>query len=388
MKRTLQAIALMTAVAACSYNKPNVGVSPSSGGRLRARLSPVANEGWSRVRFDVSRPAYVAVFEIAPGRGVSLLFPMSHEDAESPFVGGASYLLYDTPGRWYYQSDFAPSGDVPSYRLLIASDRPLGIARYLTSPGQLRADLGFQTFASTDPYRTMDQLLELVLPGEPEDSWTTDLDVIWRSNRYRNADSDLLLVRCFNGHELFVPYDYPYRGCPGDGRSWVYNTGNSGYVPGIPNTGPKAPLRPKQPSDTTGSGGKPVTPENPVTRRRIPTEAPGVPLIMPPSEAPTRRLLPADVPDRNPRGKPASADGPSIGGSGNGYRARTFESPDHVEAPGAGSETRRAEPRSEPPRIEPRVIPPPPPTLPPPPPPPPAPPSSKLDPASPGKPTA
>ncbi len=400
MKQTLPAILLVTALAACVH-QPGMGISRSSGGPLRARLSPSAEEGYGRVRFDLSRPAYVAIFEVVPGRGASMIFPTSREGTESELVGGTSYVLYDTPGRWYYTDDFVSAANEPTYRLLIASDQPLGIRRYLISPRQLRSDLGFQSFASTNPYRTMDQILELVVPIERDGAWATDLDIIWPAPVNRSAASDLSLIQCFNGHSLYVPYDYPYSGCPGDGRHW-YAQGNGNWPapPGTTNVTPRGPLTPKPPVDTADSVRKPVTPENPVVRRR-PTEDGLVAPVAAPLDAPTRRLLPPDVPDHRPRTTPTVTDESNFRGGGGGNRERSDDGPMHVVLPEVGDVNRRAQPRWDGPSAptptpsgpqplptpvapSPPPPPPPPPVAPSPPPPPPPPPpvetTPKVDP--------
>lgn len=215
MRHAAIALALVTALSACALRR-----GPATDGRapLQATLVAKVNRGYL---VSVSEPAYVAIFEVVPGVGTSLLYPARYT-RDTPLEG--TQFAWESPfvpGRWSYQFagyfGFAPRLE-PTYLFMVASREPLELDRIGSSPSALIRLLSYRGFTAFHPYRTMDALATAVIPEQDDSGWSTDVLVVWPPLRssLRSALAPRLLVRCANGRELYVPIDYPYAGCPGD----------------------------------------------------------------------------------------------------------------------------------------------------------------------------
>ncbi|HEX5724265.1 MAG TPA: hypothetical protein VFX98_02295, partial [Longimicrobiaceae bacterium] len=181
-----------------------------SGLPLSARLY---GDGMS-LGVSVNGPAHVAIFEVVPGRGMGLLYPAySHERAY--LHAGFNRLFWGTPRYydWYFTyAHSAYNSDGPRYLFLIASRRPLHIGRFQESPGALRSVLGLNSYASLNAYTAMDQLVEAVVPVQPDDDWTTDIYTIWPDRTGRRVASRIT-VNCGHGIFVEVPLDLMRYAC-------------------------------------------------------------------------------------------------------------------------------------------------------------------------------
>jgi hypothetical protein len=181
----------------------------------------------------VNREAYVAMFEIIPGRGVTMVYP--HGDA-ARFASDAHYAdLAFQPGRMFYRT--APFGYVsvqPRYYYVIASAAPLNLRRLRASLGATRRVLG-RLYGSFRPYDVIDRLTELVVPMQADEDWATDLLVDWP---FPPPIRQTLLahqwVRCANRRLIMVAGNYPYFGCPGDTPLAVATTSAKAPIKEIP----------------------------------------------------------------------------------------------------------------------------------------------------------
>ncbi len=262
LRRSLALLALASAAACAGRAKPTpealAGV-PEGDYSLEAWLS---YQRVTDLAFTVNQPAYVAIFHIAPGRGVSMLYPTYRDELDRTDPGyNVPGYRYDS-GRWYFlNASFTRLAASPTYLLLVASREPLRVSEYERHPGLLRRALGPNTFASYDEWDVIDELTQLIVPPQPDDAWSTDLIVLWpgmRANTLYAANdyfASRQLVRCDNGRIIMVPESYPYGGCP------FFST----YQPL-----PSSPIpQPQPPSDTTDTpepgtpGEKPVVP-NPI----------------------------------------------------------------------------------------------------------------------------
>lgn len=214
MRRLLPVLvaAVVTSVAGCAtVSQPvSLGLVDDT-----EPIDAVINDvSWRGVRFYVNQPAHVAVFEIVPGRGVSLLFPQYA--SQTNFVRGG---FYTSPrglqsGRLFYQSvspfDRYPE---PRYYFLIASRYPLALGQMLSSAGAVRSVLGWQRFTGRDAYGTMELLSRAIVPAydaeAQSDSWISDVYVVWPSSRrYSSVFSSYDAFRCSNGRVVLGAWDY------------------------------------------------------------------------------------------------------------------------------------------------------------------------------------
>lgn len=201
---------------------PDYGYSGGGGGAggydyeyaspLNARILTVDGH----LRIWTSRPAYVAVFEIVPGQGVGLLYPAYR--SEQNYVSGTT-SLWISRSRTYYSyfqsASYGEGRDVPRYLYMVASERPLRLTRYVSSPMALRGSLGMSRFMALNPYSTMDELDRLVVPDLEGGSWASDVYVVWPQPRYRDdlRDFDWIRVQCPDGQIIEGPTYYVLGAC-------------------------------------------------------------------------------------------------------------------------------------------------------------------------------
>jgi hypothetical protein len=201
--RRLLAPALLLALAACALPQQRSRTfSPYA--PLRAYITSTAT---GAPLFQVNRPAYVAMFYIAPGRGVSMLYPGFGSGSLSGRVfAGSHFASTRLSNRESYLPTRGSFGG-PTYYFLIASDRPLNIEQFGTFGHGLQSRLGTR-FASLSPYTTMESLARLSLPSlENDGSWTTDMYVSWPSVIYTDPGERRVLVRC-GQYAMYVRVGY------------------------------------------------------------------------------------------------------------------------------------------------------------------------------------
>ena len=165
------------------------GAAFVSGGGLQSRLfAPMQG----RIRFVVSQPAYVAMFEIQPGRGVRVIFPDDWA-AERQLATGFHEPPLPTGGD-------ALGGQYPSTRwlYLVTSDRPLGLLPQKRSVNALESLMGAPAFRSTSTYDVTTAIRQKVL--SLGGAWTEAM-VGYRPgmDQMVSAGGGVATVRCSNG---------------------------------------------------------------------------------------------------------------------------------------------------------------------------------------------
>lgn len=250
-------LATVAALSGC-LNAPAVEhASPLAPPALRAWIGyPI---GSSRVfPMFVNREAHVALFEIVPGRGVSMVYPISGADMRASDAHYADLTV--RYGRVFYYSDpFGHSAYQPRYYYMVASVAPLNLTRLRASLGATRKVLGAM-YASYRPYDVIDRLTELTVPVQADEDWATDLLVDWPMPAPpRFASESSRLVRCANGRTFLVPLDYPYFGCPGDPKTVA--KGDSSKLPPVDSVGGDS-VRHRQPE------ARPAPPRPALTKAR------------------------------------------------------------------------------------------------------------------------
>ncbi|MDB4886934.1 MAG: hypothetical protein JWN79_2372 [Gemmatimonadetes bacterium] len=210
---------------------PQVVYVPAPATEAVAELPPVgvtiarADEG--RLLVSTNQPAYVAVFELVPNRGVALVYPVTRAQRQATLSGSSWLSLLRRPMRdeRYARDDrfdrdgrYDRDGRASSVRYLyaVASDRPLRLPDAAFEEEYLREVLGARDYRATDPYRTIEALSRRFVAPGMEDEWGEDLYTI---DAARPAITRIAKVYCPDGSVLYVRDEMAERGaCPSRAR--------------------------------------------------------------------------------------------------------------------------------------------------------------------------
>lgn len=228
-RRTTQFAAALAAVAlsGCALQTPEIGPSPNAA-PLQAFIYD-AHDG--RVQFDLSRPAYAAVFQIIPGQGTVLLYPGGGGGGtDGATFAGLNYARPAFHGNYYGFLPAAIGYAGPRYYFLIASEEPLNLSQFGPYGSSLRSHLGVH-FASMNAYGSMERLVELAVPNVESGEWTADFYVEWPNVIFDNRPiqrRDLVAVKC-GDYVAWVPIDRVQE------ATAVLCAEEGAEVPGLPN---------------------------------------------------------------------------------------------------------------------------------------------------------
>jgi hypothetical protein len=177
MMRLLPSLLLLAAAVSCTGHRAapeQAGASTDNDTELRADLfEPEAGS----LRFSLTRPAYVAIFEVEPFRGVRMLSPATtsggwHHAGLTVERVAPALLGAET----YYRDAGTSSGNriTPHYFFLVASVNPLQTERYVRAPAALFDAMGAEVYAGRDPHVAMQSIVSDVLQLPDDDSWVSD----------------------------------------------------------------------------------------------------------------------------------------------------------------------------------------------------------------------
>jgi hypothetical protein len=124
-----------------------------------------------RVLIQTSRPAYVAVFEIVPGRGVSLVYPQPMHPREVELTG---LTWVNVSWTMRYDSDRRYESYDTRYIYAVGSDTPLRIDDADYDRSGLERRLG-STFYSTSPNATVRAISREFVRAQPDEWWGEDM---------------------------------------------------------------------------------------------------------------------------------------------------------------------------------------------------------------------
>lgn len=168
----------------------------------------------SRLYVQTNRPAYVALFEIVPGQGVTLVQP-GNATQRNVVYSGMTWVP-----AWWMTQRAAQMGRQQSatrtrYVYAVASDRPLTIPDGAFTPEGMRALIGASAYDGSVPATTM-RALRRFLPAVGEEYWAEDmllLDV--GTQQQQQVASATVRVYCANGTVYVVPVEVADRAyCP------------------------------------------------------------------------------------------------------------------------------------------------------------------------------
>lgn len=313
MRRTVLLLSLLALVAACANRPGPDGFQALGSPPIEVRLLPPQG---GLLRFLTSEPAYVTVFEVAPDRGISLLYPQYGEQQERVTRTGANveFLPWRVQGRMFYASTPYYSAfatlNRPTYLYIIASRSPLRTENIRLSPASLRSAMGWRSFLASDLSGTLDDLERLVVGDIADEEWSSDLYVIWPEMPLDQPwATRYAFFNCPDGRTVVLPLGWNVEACPGT-RNLAQAT-----RPQPPETDPADPPGTLPETDSTGTPVKrqpqpgntnPHQPLPPATVGALPSDR--ATIVRPPVEgaAPSRPASPrADASQRKIETEPA-----------------------------------------------------------------------------------
>lgn len=337
-------VGLLTACASGLSGGFGSGLHAYDGSALGARI---LEPGHGIVRFALTEPAYVAIFEVVPGSGSTLIFPANHADSRrmfragvhsglvSPFIDGRhAYTNLAYTNLAYTNLSFRRSNE-PTYLFLIASDSPLAIAPYIGSVSTLRSAMGYSTFTSINSSAAFSAIQSLVIRNPETTEWTTDVYTIWPIQHgglaYRRA------ITCTDGRTIIVSGNYIPVNClrdtkktkpPRDTTKQVVEKGKKGGPTGFAPRGDK-PSRgaPNVESGVVRQPKPTARPEGSVARQpeRMPKAETRVTREV--HRAPKTESTVARQVDQTPRAAPAAVQRSTKAAPAPANSARAAESP-------------------------------------------------------------
>lgn len=233
----------------------------SSAEPMRVRLTEGIGEG---LILHLNRPAHAAIFQIVPGQGVALAYGQravysAGETRLMPGIAANRFWRYDNARHSSYS--FA-SGITqgPRHLLVIASERPLQTSRF--RGGMLRRVMGTSSYTTMNSRRVVDDLLAVVVPPQPDESWDADVITVWPSvDAVRLPAGELYRVQCRSGGSMWVPLELAAAACRNPSRVLPPQRDSAGTPPRTDSTGVRKPGgRRPQPEPGVGGDGEPARP--------------------------------------------------------------------------------------------------------------------------------
>jgi|SRR5690348_4149749 len=286
-----------------------------------------------RVLVQTSRPAYLAVFEIVPGRGVSLVYPRPMQPRDLTITGLTWVNL-----SWTMRYDYRYASSDTRYIYAVASDTPLRVEDTDYERYHLERRLG-STFYSSSPNATVRSISREFVRAQPDEYWGEDMFTMALAPSRVIVTIRWARVYCPGGGYFEVREDAAdHIWCPGR------NTGRGRPAPQAPDSvfasnGRRLPrhvdptnrtpiFRVPAPTDV-GQQGQPQNP--PRTNPGYPRTQPGNPQVptnqppqnQPPQNQPPQNQPPATQPPQNqpPQTSPQDPSGNGKDHDDNGRRA-------------------------------------------------------------------
>ena len=127
-----------------------------------------------RLLVQTNRPAYVALFEIVPERGVAVVYPASVRQRNVVLSGLTWVATYWTIPASSYDRRVTSTAYQPRYVYAVASDMPLRLTDDSYDATYMRRVLGSAYWAS-NPYAAVRALSRQFVRPQPDEYWGEDL---------------------------------------------------------------------------------------------------------------------------------------------------------------------------------------------------------------------
>lgn len=150
-------------------------------GSLQVQLFPLSADRMS-LDYILSEPAYVAIFAVTRGQGISLVYPYTPAQIDRPGRRGINQVPRRTGGSVYY---------------IIASKYPLPVEGVLQSKSLLRQLVGEDAFRGARLAETWSALNNILVRDLPDAAWSSSL------NTYRSAGYATLVDPLRAGRQAF-----------------------------------------------------------------------------------------------------------------------------------------------------------------------------------------
>ena len=214
------------------------------------------------VSFSLKTPAFVAVFELIPGRGITQIYPANSGQARQPVAAGTTWIpsyqvaFYRRASAWnaswsatsaaWSSSNTMWDRESPfrTY-MLIASDKPLHVGSPMVTSSALRRVERWQPLSMNGiGPATFDALIEAVRPTNPGAIIETDaLEAVYHQPSVGSfsqfADEDGIDLVCFDGYNNFI-LTVP-RSAIFSGLARCSNVNMFGAAPPLNRMGPQRP---------------------------------------------------------------------------------------------------------------------------------------------------
>jgi hypothetical protein len=215
----------------------------------------VGRPSGGQLLLQTNRPAYVAIFEIIPNRGVTLIYPAAAHQQNMMLSGLTWVPLWWSPKRVTFNSD--------RYIYAVASEEPLQLSGETFMGGYFLRVLGARVFGAESPYSTMRAVSRTVVPDVADEAWAEDVYVL--TPRYLTETYRTARIYCAGGKVFDVPEDMVARiWCPTRTRVVIIDASR-------PRSRDYPVGRPVRPDSVYGQGGtrvrlEPRRPRGPIVR--------------------------------------------------------------------------------------------------------------------------
>jgi hypothetical protein len=134
----------------------------------------------SRLLVSTNQPAYLAVFEIVPNRGVTLVYPASPRQRQMALAGSNWLNVSWRSARGMIDDDDRGMRgrrrrSLEHHVYVLASERPLRLTDNAFDDDALAAMLGARLTQAADPYETMAALSRRFVPRGNDEDWGEDV---------------------------------------------------------------------------------------------------------------------------------------------------------------------------------------------------------------------
>jgi len=212
-----------------------------------------------KIYVQTNRAAYVAIVEIVPERGATLVYPVAARQRQFVVAGLRDVPVWWEPTRVTYRGAGMSSRANPTrYIYVLASDEPLRIPEAALRGGYLHETLANPDYRATNPYVTMRAIAREFVAPVIDQRWAEDAYVL--SGSYANERYQVTRVYCRDGSMYEVPADLAdHVWCPAQPRDTWDGTGR---VTTVEPTGSRRP--PFRPDSVIGDYGRRVAVQPPM----------------------------------------------------------------------------------------------------------------------------